>query len=58
MVMILITMFCTIDSYDNPLSLLAFETVFLAWAALTAVAVKRWYKIPEKLLEHGEEETF
>jgi hypothetical protein len=48
MVMIFIAMLCTADSYDTPLSLCTFIATLFAWTALTAVAVKRWYKIPEK----------
>ena len=48
MVVILITMLCSVDSYDTPLSLLAFIAALFTWVALTATAVRRWYKMPEK----------
>jgi hypothetical protein len=48
MVMILIAMLCTADSYGTLLSLCAFIATLFAWTALTAAAVKRWYKIPKK----------
>ena len=39
---------CTVDNYEEPLSLLLFVSVFIAWVALTAFACGKWYVLPEK----------
>ena len=48
MVGISLAVACTVDSYEEPLSLLLFVAVFLAWVALTAFACSKWYVLPEK----------